>query len=119
MSALPLRKPNKAEQLRMNVAWAFRLALRGGMDEVIHGGIEPRRQSAVDALYECSPGYRDVEPLFAAAVQAAAAGQPAETVGQLFKAWVDAASANYVQITAECIEDPDWGKWVDYQEPVK
>ena len=118
-AVLQLKQLTKGEYMRMALQTNLRLALRDGKDEVTCGITPQRRQPAVDALYECSPGYRHVEPLFAEAVQAVAAGESFGVIGQRFAAWVQAASDNYVRITAECHEDPMWGKWIEFREPAK
>lgn len=113
MAALP--KP-AVDQTRLNLAWDFNIALRDGLDEVISNGISrPARDTATNVLYQTGVGEKTVEDAFDKAVRAAAAGEPAEEIGKRFAEYVRVASAHYVEITACCVEDPDWGRWVTFE----
>lgn len=116
MAAVPELKPlSKGEYIRMALATNLRVALRDRQDEVTRGGSRDVRDTAANALYQTSVGYGEIEPQFERAVAAVAAGEPFGVIGQRFTEWVTAASAHYVELTAERVEDPDWGRRVDFE----
>ncbi|ASC63627.1 hypothetical protein B9P52_04670 [Achromobacter denitrificans] len=108
MNARPEIRLTPAQELRMDLAWDVRMALRDGQYEVISYAVaEPNRQPAAHAVYEDSIGDPALTEAFEAAAKAYALGDTFGRIGELFSRFMDGASAHYVETLADAIEDPE------------
>ena len=103
-----LLKLSPAEELRLALAWDLNVALRQQMTEVTrYGAASPDRDNAANAIYQTGIGCKPVEAAFAAATQAVAEAKTMGEIGQLFTAYVRAASEKHVEVVADAMEDPE------------
>lgn len=108
MNARPEIKLTPAQELRMDLAWDVRIALRDGQQEVTRYAVAAEnRQPAAHAVYEDSIGNAALTSAFEEAAKAYARGDTFGRIGELFTKFMDGASAHYVETLADAIEDPD------------
>ena len=112
MDTIILDRDQVARDLRQSLAQGLLVALRDGLEEQIKTSRTCNRDGAANAVYQASVGYKALDPLFARAAAAYAAGKTLGEIGQAFVQYLRAASEHYVESTAEAIEDPDRGFFV-------
>ncbi|HCW17722.1 hypothetical protein [Achromobacter sp.] len=108
MNARPEIKLSPEQELRMDLAWDVRIALRDGQHEVVrYAATSPNRQPAAHAVYEDSIGNAALTTAFEETAKAYARGDTFGRIGELFTKFMDGASAHYVETLADAIEDPE------------
>ena len=73
------------------------------------------RDDVSNAIYQAGVGIRHLDKLFADAAQAVAAGETFGVIGQRFAAYLSAARAQYVDVTAGGFEDAERSQRVSYE----
>lgn len=73
------------------------------------------RDDVSNAVYQAGVGIRHLDELFADAAQAVAAGETFGVIGQRFAAYLSAARAQYVDVTADGFEDAERSQRVSYE----
>ena len=118
MNARPEIKLSPEQELRMDLAWDVRLALRDGQQEVIRYAVAAEnRQPVAHAVYEDSIGNEALVDAFDAVAKAYARGDSFGRIGELFSKFMDGASAHYVETLADAIEDPERQLDVSFEIP--
>jgi hypothetical protein len=108
MNARPEIKLTPEQELRMDLAWDVRIALRDGQQEVVrYAATSPNRQPAAHAVYEDSIGNPALTAAFEESAKAYARGDTFGRIGELFAKFMDGACAHYVETLADAIEDPE------------
>lgn len=110
-----LPEERAARELRDSLAAQVNRALRMRRDEVIHHATSVSRDSAANAVYQAGIGVCELESLFTDAAQAVAAGETFGVIGERFAAYMRAASAHYVEVVADGIEDDECPLRVTYE----
>ncbi|CAB3698852.1 Uncharacterised protein [Achromobacter denitrificans] len=120
MNARPEIRLTPAQELRMDLTWDVRMALRDGMQEVVRYCVAgENRQLAAHAVYEDSIGKQDLVDAFDAVARAYAHGDTFGRIGELFSKFMDGASAHYVENLADAIEDQDRQLDVSFELPAR
>lgn len=120
MNARPEIRLSPEQELRMDLTWDVRMALRHGMQEVVrYCGTGENRQPAAHAVYEDSIGDPALTEAFEAVAKAYALGDTFGRIGELFTKFMDGASAHYVETLADAIEDPDRQLDVSFEEAAR
>lgn len=108
MNARPEIRMTPEQELRMELAWDVRIALRDGQQEVVRYAVAAEnRQPAAHAVYEDSIGNEELCTAFQETAKAYARGDTFGRIGELFSKFMDGASAHYVETLADVIEDPE------------
>jgi len=105
--AYPQRKLTPEQELRVDLEWDLRLALRDGKDVIFQRAYGPESESAADAVYQDSIGTPALVTAYQEAVQAFARGDTYGRIGELFTEFMRQASAHYVETLASGVEDPE------------
>lgn len=113
--AHPQRKLTPEEELRADLEWDMRLALRDGKSVVFQYASGPIVEDLANAIYQDSIGNIDLVAAYKDAVQAYAAGETHGRIGQLFANFLRLASTHYVETLASGIEDPELRLRVSFQ----
>lgn len=113
--AHPQRKLTPEEELRSELEWDMRLALRDGKSVVFNWASGPIAEDLANAIYQDSIGDMELVAAYKAAVQAYAAGETHGRIGQLFANFMRRASTHYVETLASGIEDPELRLRVTFQ----
>ena len=118
MNARPEIRLTPEQELRMDLAWDVRIALRDGQQEVIRYAVAAEnRQPVAHAVYEDSIGNEALVEAFDAVARAYAHGDTFGRIGELFSKFMDGASAHYVETLADAIEDPERQLDVSFELP--
>lgn len=118
MNARPEIRLPPEQELRMDLAWDVRIALRDGQQEVIRYAVAAEnRQPVAHAVYEDSIGNEALVDAFDAVARAYARGDTFGRIGELFSKFMDGASAHYVETLADAIEDPERQLDVSFELP--
>lgn len=117
MNARPEIRLTPEQELRMDLAWDVRIALRDGQQEVIRYAVAAEnRQPVAHAVYEDSIGNQALVEAFDAVAKAYAHGDTFGRIGELFSKFMDGACAHYVETLADAIEDPERQLDVSFEE---
>ncbi|AZS78821.1 hypothetical protein ELS24_10415 [Achromobacter spanius] len=113
--ANPQRKMTPEQELRSDLEWDMRLALRDGKDVVFQYASGPSSEDLPNAIYQDSIGNIELVAAYKDAVQAFASGETHGRIGELFAKFLRGASTHYVETLASGIEDPEMRLRVTFQ----
>ncbi|MFY3079786.1 hypothetical protein ACOTF2_07035 [Achromobacter xylosoxidans] len=113
--AHPQRKLTPEEELRSDLEWDMRLALRDGKNVVFNWASGPIAEDLANAIYQDSIGDMELVAAYKDAVQAYAARETHGRIGELFSRFLRLASTHYVETLASGIEDPELRLRVSFQ----
>lgn len=113
--AHPQRKLTPEEELRADLEWDMRLALRDGKNVVFQYASGPIVEDLANAIYQDSIGDMELVAAFKEAAQAYAARETHGRIGELFANFLRRASTHYVETLASGIEDPELRLRVSFQ----
>lgn len=113
--AYPQRKLSPEQELRSDLVWDLRLALRDGKDVVFNWASGPVAEDLPNAIYQDSIGDMELVAAYKEAVQAFAGGETHGRIGELFAKFLRDACAHYVETLASGAEDPELRLRVSFQ----